>query len=114
MTQTPLADLGPFAAFAPPVRQPTPLRRAITEAYRRSEPECLAPLLEQATLTPDVQDQSAATARQLVTTLRAKPKGGGVEGLMHEFSLSSQEGVALMCLAEALLRIPDKPPPATR
>jgi RHH-type proline utilization regulon transcriptional repressor/proline dehydrogenase/delta 1-pyrroline-5-carboxylate dehydrogenase len=97
----------PFAAFAPPVRQPTPLRRAITEAYRRSEPECLAPLLEQATLTPDVQDQSAATARALVTALRAKPKGGAVEGLVREFSLSSQEGVALMCLAEALLRIPD-------
>jgi len=31
----------------------------------------------------------------------------GVEGLIHEYSLSSQEGVALMCLAEALLRIPD-------
>ncbi len=33
--------------------------------------------------------------------------GHGVEGLVHEYSLSSQEGVALMCLAEALLRIPD-------
>src|SRR5687768_15789258 len=32
---------------------------------------------------------------------------GGVDALMHEFSLSSQEGIALMCLAEALLRIPD-------
>ncbi len=32
-----------------------------------------------------------------------------VQGLLQEFSLSSQEGVALMCLAEALLRIPDKP-----
>src|SRR5690606_40096667 len=36
-------------------------------------------------------------------------KGTGVEGLVHEYSLSSQEGVALMCLAEALLRIPDMP-----
>ena len=34
-----------------------------------------------------------------------------MQGLLQEFSLSSQEGVALMCLAEALLRIPD---PATR
>ena len=32
-----------------------------------------------------------------------------VQGLLQEFSLSSQEGVALMCPAEALLRIPDKP-----
>ncbi len=39
--------------------------------------------------------------------LRAKHKGTGVEGLVQEYSLSSQEGVALMCLAEALLRIPD-------
>ena len=36
--------------------------------------------------------------------------GGGVEGLIHEFSLSSQEGVALMCLAEALLRIRSRDP----
>jgi RHH-type proline utilization regulon transcriptional repressor/proline dehydrogenase/delta 1-pyrroline-5-carboxylate dehydrogenase len=34
-------------------------------------------------------------------------KAGIVQGLLQEFSLSSQEGVALMCLAEALLRIPD-------
>ena len=39
--------------------------------------------------------------------MRARGPGGGVEGLIHEYALSSQEGVALMCLAEALLRIPD-------
>ena len=39
--------------------------------------------------------------------MRAKTRSSGVEGLIHEYSLSSQEGVALMCLAEALLRIPD-------
>ena len=37
----------------------------------------------------------------------AARRRGGVEGLIHEYALSSQEGVALMCLAEALLRIPD-------
>ena len=42
-----------------------------------------------------------------MTRLRAKTRSSGVEGLIHEYSLSSQEGVALMCLAEALLRIPD-------
>ncbi|MBO8587024.1 hypothetical protein INO81_14215, partial [Staphylococcus aureus] len=47
-------------------------------------------------------------ATRLVKALRAKRRGGGVEGLIQEFSLSSQEGVALMCLAEALLRIPDR------
>jgi len=37
-----------------------------------------------------------------------RSRGGGVDALMREFSLSSQEGVALMCLAEALARIPDR------
>ena len=46
-------------------------------------------------------------ARRLSEGLRARPRAGGVEALIQEFALSSQEGVALMCLAEALLRIPD-------
>lgn len=46
-------------------------------------------------------------ALKLVAALRAKGKRNGVEALVAEYSLSSQEGVALMCLAEALLRIPD-------
>jgi RHH-type proline utilization regulon transcriptional repressor/proline dehydrogenase/delta 1-pyrroline-5-carboxylate dehydrogenase len=51
----------------------------------------------------------ANTARDLIETLRAKRQQSGVEGLMREYHLSSQEGVALMGLAEALLRIPDAP-----
>jgi RHH-type proline utilization regulon transcriptional repressor/proline dehydrogenase/delta 1-pyrroline-5-carboxylate dehydrogenase len=43
----------------------------------------------------------------MVRGIRAMGVGTGVEGLMHEYALSSQEGVALMCLAEALLRTPD-------
>ncbi|MEH3038105.1 MAG: trifunctional transcriptional regulator/proline dehydrogenase/L-glutamate gamma-semialdehyde dehydrogenase [Sphingomonas adhaesiva] len=97
----------PFADFAPPVRTPTPLRRRITSAYRRPEPACIAPLLEEATLAPDLRAAAQATAAALVTALRTKHKGTGVEGLVQEYALSSQEGVALMCLAEALLRIPD-------
>ena len=46
-------------------------------------------------------------ARRLVDELRERPTPGLVQGLMREYALSSQEGVALMCLAEALLRIPD-------
>ncbi|GLK54583.1 RHH-type proline utilization regulon transcriptional repressor/proline dehydrogenase/delta 1-pyrroline-5-carboxylate dehydrogenase [Methylopila capsulata] len=46
-------------------------------------------------------------ARTLVEALRAKGTAGGVAGLVQEYDLSSPEGVALMCLAEALLRIPD-------
>ena len=84
-----------------------PLRRAITAAYRRPEPECVSALLEDAALTPTQAASARATATRLVERLRAKAKRGVVEGLIQEYALSSHEGVALMCLAEALLRIPD-------
>ncbi len=107
MTLSVTADRPIFAAFAGSVARQAPLRAAITAAYRRLEPECVAALLDTAALPPEVATRALATARSLVEQLRAKPRGGGVEGLIHEYSLSSQEGVALMCLAEALLRIPD-------
>ena len=97
----------PFASFAPPVHRPGLLRHAITVAYRRSEPECLAPLVEAATLPLPARRAIATLARRLIEALRSKQTGFGIEGLVQEYSLSSQEGVALMCLAEALLRIPD-------
>jgi RHH-type proline utilization regulon transcriptional repressor/proline dehydrogenase/delta 1-pyrroline-5-carboxylate dehydrogenase len=97
----------PFAAFAPAVRPLSPLRAAIAQARRRDEAECLAPLLDAATLGHEMHEAVRETATRLVTTLRANHKGTGVEGLVQEYALSSQEGVALMCLAEALLRIPD-------
>jgi RHH-type proline utilization regulon transcriptional repressor/proline dehydrogenase/delta 1-pyrroline-5-carboxylate dehydrogenase len=97
----------PFETFARSLRPLPPLRAAITAAYRRPEPECIPPLLDLATLSPSATAKARALARQLVEALRAKVPLGGVEGLIHEYALSSQEGVALMCLAEALLRIPD-------
>uniref|UniRef100_UPI0025F0D11A trifunctional transcriptional regulator/proline dehydrogenase/L-glutamate gamma-semialdehyde dehydrogenase n=1 Tax=Sphingomonas sp. TaxID=28214 RepID=UPI0025F0D11A len=109
LTSTTPAPL--FADFAPPVAPPTALRRAITAAYRRPETVCVPPLLEQARLAPADAGAAAATAATLISAMRAKHRGSGVEGLVQEYSLSSEEGIALMCLAEALLRIPD---PATR
>jgi RHH-type proline utilization regulon transcriptional repressor/proline dehydrogenase/delta 1-pyrroline-5-carboxylate dehydrogenase len=96
-----------FAAFAPPIHPQTPLRAAITEAYRQSEPECVAPLLEAATLPARVRAAAEQTARDLIASLRKEGTRSGVEALVQEYTLSSEEGVALMCLAEALLRIPD-------
>ncbi len=108
MTDNPASGLGcPFAHFASPVSPRTPLRKAITAACRRPEAECLAPLLEAATLPEALRGPVRETARSLILALRGKRTGSGVEGLVQEYSLSSQEGVALMCLAEALLRIPD-------
>jgi RHH-type proline utilization regulon transcriptional repressor/proline dehydrogenase/delta 1-pyrroline-5-carboxylate dehydrogenase len=99
----------PFLGFAQSVQPQSVLRAAVTAAWRRAEPDCLPALLAGAALPHAAAARAEALATRLVTTLRAKRRGGGVEGLIHEFSLSSQEGVALMCLAEALLRIPDRP-----
>ena len=108
----PAAPALPFAAFAPRPSDQGPLREAITAAYRTPEPEALAPLLEQAQLPPDLDAAAQALALRIAGTLRQRKSSAGragiVQGLLQEFALSSHEGVALMCLAEALLRIPDK------
>lgn len=101
----------PFSQFAPRVSEPDHLRRAITAAYRLPEAEAITPLIEAARLPQDDREAISEIAKSLVTRLRKKGQQGGVEELVEEYSLSSQEGIALMCLAEALLRIPD---PATR
>ncbi len=96
----------PFYEFAQDIQPQSVLRAAITSAYRRPETECVPLLIDQA--RPVQAQEVQALGRRLVQALRGKRTGGGVEGLIQEFSLSSQEGVALMCLAEALLRIPDR------
>ncbi|SFI30012.1 trifunctional transcriptional regulator/proline dehydrogenase/L-glutamate gamma-semialdehyde dehydrogenase [Methylobacterium brachiatum] len=101
------AEGHPFAALAAEVVPLSPLRAAMVAACRRPEPDCVAPLLDRARLPPEAAGRVADTARHLVEALRRQTRHGGVEGLIHEYALSSQEGVALMCLAEALLRIPD-------
>lgn len=102
-----MTQSAPFAQFAPPLRAADPLRQAITQAYRLPERDCVARLLPDATLPPALRAATAQTARALIERLRAKGTRDGVQALVQEYALSSQEGVALMCLAEALLRIPD-------
>ncbi|WP_454916127.1 bifunctional proline dehydrogenase/L-glutamate gamma-semialdehyde dehydrogenase PutA [Xanthobacter sediminis] len=97
----------PFADFDAPAGPRADLRRAVTAACRRPEAECLAPLLQAATLPAGMRTGIAATTGRLVEALRAKPRGSMADELMQEFALSSAEGIALMGLAEALLRIPD-------
>jgi RHH-type proline utilization regulon transcriptional repressor/proline dehydrogenase/delta 1-pyrroline-5-carboxylate dehydrogenase len=102
-----ISDPSPFALLAGSVHAVDPMRATIAAATRRPEPDCLPPLLTEASFPPELTDRAQALARRLVLALRGKGGGGGVEGLIQEFSLSSQEGIALLCLAEALLRIPD-------
>ena len=90
-------------------RPQSALRDAITNAYRRDEAEAVADMLARAQLSEEEAREAEALARRLVKQVREnRRKASGVDALMHEFALSSEEGVALMCLAEALLRIPDK------
>jgi RHH-type proline utilization regulon transcriptional repressor/proline dehydrogenase/delta 1-pyrroline-5-carboxylate dehydrogenase len=98
----------PFLPFARGIRPQSVLRARVTSAYRVPETEAVPVLIGPATLPAPKAEAARARARQLVEALRAKGQKGPVEGLIHEYSLSSQEGVALMCLAEALLRIPDR------
>ncbi|MDP5008732.1 MAG: trifunctional transcriptional regulator/proline dehydrogenase/L-glutamate gamma-semialdehyde dehydrogenase [Glaciimonas sp.] len=89
-------------------RDPSPLRAAITAAYRRDEALAVQWLLTQVNDSASAHTVGQNLARKLVQAVREKrTRASGVDALMHQFSLSSEEGVALMCLAEALLRIPD-------
>ena len=101
----------PFERFGENAPPRPELRRAITTARRPPERDCIAALLPQARLAPADDAEVRALATRLVEGLRGRDFGTGreslVQGLLQQFSLSSDEGVALMCLAEALLRIPD-------
>ncbi|MGI4836221.1 MAG: trifunctional transcriptional regulator/proline dehydrogenase/L-glutamate gamma-semialdehyde dehydrogenase [Janthinobacterium lividum] len=101
-----------FLEFAESILPQSVLRAAITGAYRRPEQEVVPMLLEQARLPAAMAEATHKVAAGIAEKLRnqksASGRAGIVQGLLQEFSLSSQEGVALMCLAEALLRIPDK------
>src|SRR4051812_34810102 len=83
-------------------------RQAITAAYRLAEPEAVQLILAGARLPPDIKCRSQPLAEKIARTLRdrksATGRAGVVQNLLQEYALSSQEGVALMCLAEALLR----------
>ncbi|HSZ12259.1 MAG TPA: proline dehydrogenase family protein, partial [Rhizomicrobium sp.] len=84
------------------------LRRAISAAYLEDEEAAATRLLKAARLTPRDAEATGALARALVTRMRAdQQKHGGLDAFLHEYALSTQEGVVLMCLAEALLRVPD-------
>lgn len=83
-------------------------RQAMRDAHRQDEDACVEALLDQAQLPGEATDRIAARARDLVMGVRnARKNPLSVDAFMQEYELSTPEGVALMCLAEALLRIPD-------
>jgi RHH-type proline utilization regulon transcriptional repressor/proline dehydrogenase/delta 1-pyrroline-5-carboxylate dehydrogenase len=94
--------------FAAPPPAAPPLRAAIREHARIDETLAVAAILDAAEIPRATRDRIESRARDLVAAVRRERRGkSGIDAFLHEYDLSSHEGVALLCLAEALLRIPD-------
>jgi len=77
-------------------------------AYAPDDAPLAAELIAKASRSADAEARIDAGARRYIAAIRARTGGlGGVEDFLHEYSVSTKEGLALMVLAEALLRVPD-------
>jgi len=95
--------------FHDPVSPCSPIRQKIRDFYHEDENKVLDVLMPIAETGVKVRSRTWESARQLIVNIRQDQAGkGGVDALLQEFSISSEEGIVLMCLAEALLRVPDK------
>jgi RHH-type proline utilization regulon transcriptional repressor/proline dehydrogenase/delta 1-pyrroline-5-carboxylate dehydrogenase len=81
-------------------------RQRLRRATLADETAAVEALIAEVAFPPDAQSRIAAQARRLVEGMRAR-NATGLDAFLQEYSLTSQEGVVLMCLAEALLRVPD-------
>ena len=85
-----------------------PQMKIIIEAYRQDETQCVQNLLHKLNFTAKQEQTITAQAAELVNAVRQKTyQASGVEALITYYDLSTMEGIMLMCIAEALLRIPD-------
>jgi RHH-type proline utilization regulon transcriptional repressor/proline dehydrogenase/delta 1-pyrroline-5-carboxylate dehydrogenase len=85
-----------------------PLTDRVDQMYHADEAACVRQLLARARFDPEAEDRVNQRACDLVRAVRERRAEQGVmDAFMQEYDLSSEEGVVLMCLAEALLRIPD-------
>lgn len=86
-----------------------PIRQKIREFYRIDENVAVDHILPFAEVNVSARSRAWERARRMVLQIRQDQSGNGaIDALLNEYSLSSEEGVVLMCLAEALLRVPDK------
>ncbi len=90
---------------------PQPVRPDIRTRIRTScligEAACLQDLRTRAGIDEASRKRISARAVHLVETIRRNSDPGLMEAFLAEYGLSTDEGIALMCLAEALLRVPD-------
>lgn len=73
-----------------------------------NEETVIAELIAQSDIAPQLRAQISARAAGLVRRIRTEAEPSMMEHFLSEYGLSTREGVALMCLAEAMLRVPDK------
>jgi RHH-type proline utilization regulon transcriptional repressor/proline dehydrogenase/delta 1-pyrroline-5-carboxylate dehydrogenase len=83
------------------------VRAEIRRLHRAPEPEVLKPLLRDAALDPDSRRRVEGRARGMLAELRAAQSSGWVNQFLQEYRLNTSEGIALLSLAEAFLRVPD-------
>ncbi len=83
-----------------------PDRTSLRLAYRMDEEACIAERLRQAAKSLAAHRAAQRIAAQLVEGARAH-KASGLDAFLQTYGLGTDEGIALMCLAEALLRVPD-------
>ena len=93
-------------AMAPQMSLAT-ARAALRPLHRAAEPDVLAGLLPAATLDPVTRDAVVGRALGLLAELRGAQASGWVNRFLQQYRLNTQEGVALLSLAEAFLRVPD-------
>src|SRR5688572_26908511 len=82
-------------------------RAGLIGLHRAAEPEVLAPLLRRAALDSESARRVDGRARAMLGELRQAQSRGWVNQFLQEYRLNTQEGVALLSLAEAFLRVPD-------
>ena len=82
-------------------------RDEIRRLHRAPEPEVLKPLLRDSELDSDSRKRVEKRALKMLGLLREAQARGWVNQFLQEYRLNTQEGVALLSLAEAFLRVPD-------
>ncbi|CAN0595926.1 unnamed protein product, partial [Ectocarpus sp. 12 AP-2014] len=82
-------------------------RQTIRHHTLEEENVVLAKLIETAAISDEIQNKAKRRAVELIEAIRTIKSPGLMEVFLAEYGLSTDEGVALMCLAEALLRVPD-------
>lgn len=88
------------------IQEPNELRKRLQGLYRTDEKSYVRYLVEKSELSVDSQSRIYNIAKQIIEKIKHK-KLDLIDSFLQQYKLSNDEGIALMCLAESLLRIPD-------